>query len=240
MHGLLVEGYRRTKTEEKMTEKGTRYLIDDFTIKESWRLFRILAEFVEGFDSMADVPPAVTFFGSSRAREGDYAYRTARQIARGIAGEDCAVITGGGPGVMEAANRGAQEGEGLSIGLNIDLPHEQAPNDYIDKLVNFRYFFVRKVIFVKYSMAFVILPGGFGTMDELFEALTLIQTHKIAPFPVFLVGTGYWKGLVDWIREKMLGEEKIDREDIEILRVVDEAQDVIDGIKKLRQQIDFG
>jgi uncharacterized protein (TIGR00730 family) len=213
---------------------GRRYIIDDLNIKESWRLFRILAEFVEGFDSMMNVPKAVTFFGSSRAGENDEAYKNARAIAKILAAENFAVITGGGPGVMEAANRGAQEGKGLSIGLNIDIPFEQEPNKYIDKLITFRYFFVRKVIFVKYSMAFVILPGGFGTMDELFEALTLIQTHKIAPFPVFLVGKDYWKGLIDWIRSRMLDEGKISPEDIGILKVVDSNEEVVSGIKKMR------
>jgi uncharacterized protein (TIGR00730 family) len=220
--------------------RGKRYFIDDFSIQESWRLFRILAEFVEGFDSMASVTPGVTFFGSSRARPKDPAYRNARAIASALAQRGCSIITGGGPGVMEAANRGAQEGKGLSIGLNIDLPFEQEPNDYIDKLIKFRYFFVRKVIFVKYSMAFVIMPGGFGTMDELFESLTLIQTHKIAPFPVYLVGRDYWGGLVEWLEKKMLAEDKILPEDLKILRVADSNAEVIEGISKLLDSVDLG
>jgi hypothetical protein len=208
------------------------YLIDDLNIQESWRLFRILAEFVEGFDSMIDAPAAVTFFGSARSVETDPGYVNARGLARKLAGQGFAIITGGGPGVMEAANRGAQEGGGMSIGLNIDLPFEQVPNPYIDKLVHFRYFFVRKVIFVKYSMAFVIMPGGFGTMDELFEALTLIQTHKIAPFPVFLVGSDYWGGLITWVKDKMVAQGMISPEDLYMLHVVDSHEEVVDEINR--------
>ncbi|MDD3642053.1 MAG: TIGR00730 family Rossman fold protein [Candidatus Krumholzibacteria bacterium] len=219
--------------------KDRPYYIDRFSIEEPWRLFRILAEFVDGFDSMADVPPGVTFFGSSRVKEGDKAYEDARVIARGLARLGCSIITGGGPGVMEGANRGAQEGGGLSIGLNIDIPTEQEPNPYIDKLIQFRYFFIRKVIFVKYSMAFVILPGGYGTMDELFEALTLIQTRKIAPFPVFLVGREYWQGLVGWLEGTMLAQDKILSEDLNIIRIVDSNEEVIEDIAKLREGIEF-
>jgi len=219
--------------------KDRPYYIDKFSIEEPWRLFRILAEFVDGFDSMADVPPGVTFFGSSRAKEGHKAYEDAREIARGLGRIGCSIITGGGPGVMEGANRGAQEGGALSIGLNIDIPSEQEPNPYIDRLIQFRYFFIRKVIFVKYSMAFVILPGGFGTMDELFEALTLIQTRKIAPFPVFLVGREYWQGLFAWLRDTMLGTDKILPEDLKILRIVDSNDEVIEEISQLRDGIDF-
>ncbi|MBN1164374.1 MAG: TIGR00730 family Rossman fold protein [Candidatus Krumholzibacteriota bacterium] len=214
-----------------------RYIIDDFNIQESWRLFRILAEFVEGFDSMAEIPPAVTFFGSARLKENDPYYKSARKLSKALAAAGCAIITGGGPGAMEAANRGAQEGKGLSIGLNIDLPHEQEPNPYIDKMITFRYFFVRKVIFVKYSIAFVIMPGGFGTMDELFEALTLIQTHKIAPFPVFLVGTEYWKGLVGWVKDNMLADRMISPRDLDILHIVDSHEEVIEAIKQLRMEM---
>lgn len=214
-----------------------RYIIDKISIDESWRLFRILAEFVDGFEEMMDVEMGVTFFGSSRVSEDDEPYDWARYIARELALKDCPIITGGGPGVMEAANRGAQEGEGLSIGLNIVLPFEQEPNDYIDKLISFRYFFVRKVTFIKYSMAFVILPGGFGTMDELWEALTLIQTHKIEPFPVFLLGKDYWGGMIDWIKEKMVGEGKIDPEDLELLHIVDSPDEVISRILEIRKDL---
>jgi uncharacterized protein (TIGR00730 family) len=226
-----------------MSEKkgqSTRYLIDDFTIQESWRLFRILSEFVDGFDNMADVPPGVSIYGSARAKQGDKAYEDARTIAKVLASKGCSIVTGGGPGVMEAANRGAQEGGGLSVGLNIDLPFEQEANPYIDKLITFRYFFVRKVMFVKYSIAFVILPGGFGTMDEFFEALTLIQTHKIAPFPVYLVGRDYYGGLVDWIHDTMLSEDKILQEDLKIVKLVDSVEEVTERISKLLEGGDFG
>jgi len=218
-------------------EAQKKYLIDEINLQDAWRLLRILAEFVEGFDNMAHVAPAVTFFGSSRVKEGDWAYDTARGLAVKLAQKECTVITGGGSGVMEAANRGAQEGKGLSIGLNIEIPYEQQPNQYIDKLINFRYFFVRKVMFVKYSVAFVILPGGFGTMDELFEALTLIQTHKIKPFPVFMLGKRYWSGLITWMKDYMLGEKKISPEDIDILHVVDSQEEVLKGIERTREEL---
>jgi uncharacterized protein (TIGR00730 family) len=222
---------------ESTMDKNARYLIDEFNLQDAWRLFKILAEFVEGFDALAPVPLAVTFFGSARSVEGDIEYDTARELARKLALDNCSIVTGGGPGVMEAANRGAQEGNGLSIGLNIEIPFEQQPNPYIDKLISFRYFFVRKVMFIKYSFAFVILPGGFGTMDELFEALTLIQTHKIKPFPVFMVGKDYWSGLVDWVKNHMLGEGKISPEDLDTLYIVDSHEDVIKGIKRIRREL---
>ena len=218
-----------------MSTDDKKYLIDEINLKDAWRLFRILSELVEGFDELAGIPPGITFFGSSRCVEGDSIYGTARNLASKIAAEECAIITGGGPGVMEAANRGAQEGGGLSIGLNIEIPFEQYPNKYIDKLISFRYFFVRKVMFMKYSMAFVILPGGFGTMDELFEALTLIQTHKIKPFPVFLVGKEYWSGLIDWIKGTMLAGGKISPEDMDILHIADSEEEVVEGIRKTKE-----
>jgi uncharacterized protein (TIGR00730 family) len=217
-----------------------RYILDDFSIQESWRLFRILSEFVDGFDNMVDVPPGVSIYGSARAKEGDKAYDDARKIATALSSRGCSIITGGGPGVMEGANRGAQEGGGLSVGLNIELPFEQKPNPYIDRLISFRYFFVRKVMLVKYSIAFVILPGGFGTMDEFFEALTLIQTHKIAPFPVYLVGKDYYGGLAEWINNTMLARDMILPKDLEIVRLVDSVQEVIEGVSKLLDGVDFG
>ncbi|MCK4538871.1 MAG: TIGR00730 family Rossman fold protein [Candidatus Krumholzibacteria bacterium] len=222
-----------------MTDKK-KYIIDDLNIQESWRLFRILAEFVDGFDSMVDVSTAVTFFGSARSKEDDPAYIDARNLAKKLAEQGFTIITGGGPGIMEAANRGAQDGGGLSIGLNIDLPFEQEPNPYIDRMITFKYFFVRKVVFIKYAMAFVIMPGGFGTLDELFEALTLIQTHKIAPFPVFLVGRDYWKGLVDWAKERMLADGMISPEDLEFLHVVDSEDEVIEGINRTYKNLKPG
>ena len=216
-----------------------RYLIDEINLQDAWRLFKILSEFVEGFDTLAAVPPAVTFFGSARVTEGDWEYDSARELASKLASDECAIITGGGPGVMEAANRGAQEANGVSIGLNIEIPFEQLPNPYIDKLISFRYFFVRKVMFIKYSIAFVIMPGGFGTMDELFEALTLIQTHKIKPFPVYMDGKDYWKGLIDWLKERMLGEGKISPEDLNYLHIVDSLDEVVKGIRRTRRELDL-
>lgn len=216
-----------------------RYLIDEINLQDSWRLFKILSEFVEGFDALAAMPPAVTFFGSARATEGDREYDAARELASKLASDECAIVTGGGPGVMEAANRGAQEANGLSIGLNIEIPFEQQPNPYIDKLITFRYFFVRKVMFMKYSIAFIIFPGGFGTMDELFEALTLIQTQKIKPFPVYMVGRDYWSGLIDWLKERMLGEGKISPEDLDILHVVDSHEEIMEGIRRIRRELDL-
>jgi len=216
-----------------------KYLIDEISSQEAWRLFRILAEFVEGFDTLANIGPAVTFFGSARATEKDPEYLAARQLAAALAKEGCAIITGGGPGVMEAANRGARDGKGLSVGLNIEIPFEQRPNVYVDKLIGFRYFFVRKVMFVKYSVAFVILPGGFGTMDELFEALTLIQTHKIKPFPVYLYGKSYWGGLVHWLKNVMVKEGNISPEELDILHVVDDQQEIVEGIRAIRKAMDL-
>lgn len=213
------------------------YLIDEMNLQDAWRLFRILAEFVEGFDSLAAVPPGVTFFGSARAKEDDWEYKKARELAGRLAREGCSIITGGGPGVMEAANRGAKEAGGISIGLNIELPFEQKPNPYVDKLIGFRYFFVRKVMFVKYSVAFVILPGGFGTMDEFFESLTLIQTHKIKPFPVYVLGSQYWGGLLDWMKNYMLKEGKISSEDLDYLHLADSVDEVVEGIRRTREEL---
>lgn len=222
-----------------MVSEHRKYLIDEINREEAWRLFRILAEFVEGFDTLAGVQPAVTFFGSARSTENDWEYNKARDLARRLAQDGCTIITGGGPGVMEAANRGAHEGKGLSVGLNIEIPFEQRPNAYANKLIEFRYFFVRKVMFVKYSIAFIILPGGFGTMDELFEALTLIQTRKIKPFPVFLVGSKYWTGLIRWVSDHMVKEGKISPEDLDILHIVDDDEEIIQGIRAVRKALDL-
>jgi len=216
-----------------------KYIIDEISAQEAWRLFRILAEFVDGFENLANIGPAVTFFGSARSTEIEWEYQAARELAAKLAADGCAIITGGGPGVMEAANRGAQEGGGLSVGLNIEIPFEQRPNKHIDKMIEFRYFFVRKVMFVKYSLAFVILPGGFGTMDELFEALTLIQTRKIKPFPVYLLGKKYWGGLIDWVKDNMVKEGKISPEDLDILHVVDDQSEIIEGIRAVRKALDL-
>ncbi|MBI4012048.1 MAG: TIGR00730 family Rossman fold protein [Candidatus Rokubacteria bacterium] len=184
-------------------------------------------ELLAGFDALGKIPPAVAFFGSSRATPDDPAYTLAEKTARLLAESGYAILTGGGPGIMEAANKGATEAGGLSIGLNIDLPQEQAPNPYLAKLLNFRYFFVRKVMFVKYSVGFVIAPGGFGTLDELFEATTLVQTHRIRPFPVVLLGSAYWQGLLDWLRAVVVAEGRITVEDLLILRVADTPAEVL-------------
>src|SRR6516165_3491995 len=218
----------------KRTGIEEQYVIDDFTSKDTWRIFRIIAEFVEGFEMLAKIPPAVAIFGSARSLPGSIAYERAHAIASLLGKNGYSVITGGGPGVMEAANRGATEGGATSVGLNIELPLEQKPNIYANKLLNFRYFFVRKVMFVKYSIAFVILPGGFGTLDELFEAITLIQTRKIKPFPVILVGKEYWKGLLDWIGDTLLREKMIAVEDLEIIRTVDTAEEVLHWVQDYR------
>jgi uncharacterized protein (TIGR00730 family) len=199
-----------------------------FLDTDPWRALRILAEFVEGFDALAGIGKAITIFGSARVTEGDPAYDQAREIGRLLALEGYAVITGGGPGVMEAANRGCQEGGGLSVGCNIELPHEQSINAYVDLGVEFRYFFARKTMFVKYADGFVIMPGGYGTMDELFEALTLIQTGKIEHFPVVLVGTEYFGGFVEWIKAKLLGEGMIAAPDVDLIQVTDDPKRVVE------------
>ncbi|MCF6186115.1 MAG: TIGR00730 family Rossman fold protein [Desulfobulbaceae bacterium] len=192
-----------------------------------------MAEFVEGFDTLSEIKqPSVTIYGSARTPEDDPDYIKARQISRRLVEYGYGIVTGGGPGIMEAANRGAIEGEGLSIGLNIDLPHEQEGNKYVNLPLDFRYFFVRKVMFMKYSMAFVCMPGGLGSLDELFESLTLIQTRKIKPFPIILVGSSFWNGLVDWIKEQLLSSGKIGDEDLLLFEVFDEVEDVVQHIRK--------
>ena len=213
-----------------MSEK--QYVINEITIEDSWRMFRIMAEFVDGFESLSKYHPAVSIFGSTRIKPGDEVYSKAEQIGKLLAENGFAVITGGGPGAMEAANKGAFSAGGKSIGLNIELPLEQKPNPYTNITLNFRYFFVRKVMFVKYAVAYIILPGGFGTMDELLESITLIQTKKIRPFPVILVGSNYWRGFLDWIKEVVLKEGKITSADLDILQVIDEPAEIIRAIKK--------
>ena len=205
---------------------------------DPWRTLRIQAEFVEGFDAMAKVGAAVTVFGSARTVESDPMYALARTIGRRLAETGYAVITGGGPGAMEAANRGCREGGGLSVGCNIELPHEQGMNPYVDLGVEFRYFFVRKVMFVKYADGFVILPGGLGTLDELFESLTLIQTGKVRHFPVVLVGRDYWSGLLDWMRHTMLERGTIAATDLDLFHVTDDADEVVELIRTHRAEGD--
>jgi uncharacterized protein (TIGR00730 family) len=206
---------------------GTPAPAIDFQHSDPWRVFRIMGEFVAGFDTLAKIGPAVTVFGSARVPPDTAQYRSAEETARRLVDAGFAVITGGGPGIMEAANRGAKLAGGASIGCNIELPFEQGMNAYVDIAVNFRYFFVRKTMFVKYAEAFIIFPGGFGTLDELFEALTLIQTGKVRDFPVILFGSGYWKGLLDWIRETMLAEGKISAEDLDLLVVTDSPEEAV-------------
>ena len=197
----------------------------DFLDGDPWRSLRILAEFVEGFDALAAVGPAVTVFGSARIGPDHPQYEEARNLGRRLAEMGYAVITGGGPGIMEAANRGCHEAGGLSVGCNIELPQEQGLNPYVDLGIEFRYFFARKMMFVKYADAFVIFPGGFGTLDELFEALTLIQTGKIQDFPVILIGTEYWSGLLDWLRGTLLEEAAINAGDVDLLRLTDDPEE---------------
>jgi len=213
--------------DEMLLESPTAPAPTDFTKSDPWRVFRIMGEFVEGFDTLAGVGPAVTVFGSARVLPDHEQYRLAEETARGLVDAGFAVITGGGPGIMEAANKGAHEADGVSIGCNIELPFEQGTNPWVDISINFRYFFVRKTMFVKYAEAFIIFPGGFGTLDELFEALTLIQTEKVRDFPVVLFGSDYWKGLLDWIRATMLAEGKISPDDLELLVVTDSPAEAV-------------
>lgn len=211
------------RVDEHALERALHF---DFTITDPWRVMRIMSEFVNGFDALASIPPCVTIFGSARTLPDDSVYIAAVETARLLAKAGFGIITGGGPGIMEAANKGAQDGGNLSIGCNIELAFEQVPNQYLDISLDFRYFFVRKTMFIKYSSAFIIFPGGFGTMDELFEALTLIQTKKVSNFPVILYGSKYWEGLLNWIRETMLAEEKVSVDDVTLLRISDDPEEI--------------
>ncbi|HEY7430191.1 MAG TPA: TIGR00730 family Rossman fold protein [Streptosporangiaceae bacterium] len=204
----------------------------DWVHTDPWRVLRIQAEFVEGFGLLAELGVAVSVFGSSRARPGSREYELAERISAGLAEAGYAIITGGGPGIMEAANRGSASVGGVSVGLGIELPQEQGLNDFVEIGLEFRYFFVRKTMFVKYSQAFVVLPGGFGTLDELFEAVTLVQTGKITKFPIVLVGSAYWAGLLRWLRETVAGQDKVSPEDLELLSVADSPEEVVEIIKK--------
>ena len=199
----------------------------EFLDTDPWRALRILSEFVEGFDAMAEVGPAVSVFGSARTHRDDPYYAMARELGRKLAEAGYSVITGGGPGIMEAANRGCHEAGGLSVGCNIELPKEQGLNRYVDLGIEFRYFFARKVMFVKYADAFVIFPGGYGTLDELFEALTLIETRKVQDFPVILMGSDYWDGMLDWIRDTLLVHAAISKEDVALLRLTDDTDEAV-------------
>src|SRR5881397_1119602 len=207
-----------------------------FTHTDPWRVLRIMGEFVEGFDTLSDVRNAVTIFGSARTKVGDPYYEKAVETARLLAQEGFTIITGGGPGIMEAANRGCQEGNGLSIGCNIELPFEQGLNPYVERAINFRYFFVRKTMFVKYSTGFIVFPGGYGTMDELFEALTLIQTGKVKHFPVILFGRAYWQGLAEWLRDRVAGEGKIATTDLQLFTITDSPREAVAIVRQARER----
>ncbi len=214
-----------------MDEKS-QFVVDALSMEESWRIFRIMAEFVDAVETLSGVGHAVSIFGSARTLPGDPYYQKAEALARLLAAKGFGVITGGGPGIMEAANKGAAEAGGQSVGMNIKLPLEQVPNPYANISIDYKYFFIRKVMFVKYAMAYVIMPGGFGTLDELFEALTLIQTKRIKPFPVILMGSEYWQGLVDWLKTTMLTTQNISPEDLDSFQIIDDPAEVVRHIQK--------
>jgi uncharacterized protein (TIGR00730 family) len=213
-------------------DENSQFVVDALSIEESWRIFRIMAEFVDAIETLSKVRHAVSIFGSARTDPENPYYGKAETLARLLAEKGFSVITGGGPGIMEAANKGAAEAGGQSVGMNIKLPLEQRPNPYANITIDYKYFFIRKVMFVKYAMAYVILPGGFGTLDELFEALTLIQTKRIKPFPVILMGSEYWKGLVDWLRKTILRSENISPEDLEFFQIIDDPVEAVKHIQK--------
>jgi uncharacterized protein (TIGR00730 family) len=239
------EPHRRVRRQGPVTLRGKQIpptttdqrLLDrrgpsDWVHADPWRVMRIQAEFVEGFGLLAELGPAVSIFGSARTARGAAEYQAAEQIAAGLARAGYAVITGGGPGIMEAANKGAVEGGGVSVGLGIELPKEMGLNDYVDVGLEFRYFFVRKTCFIKYSQAFVVLPGGFGTMDELFEALTLVATGKVTKFPIVLVGQAYWSGLLSWLKDTMLARANIGPAEFSLISVVDQPGEVVKIIRE--------
>jgi hypothetical protein len=213
-----------------MQEK--QYVVDAITVMDTWRLFKIMAEFVEGFETLSEIFPCVSIFGSARVHPGEETYEKTVEIARKLAENGFHIITGGGPGIMEAGNKGAREGGGTSVGLNIHLPLEQAANPYADIKLAFNYFFVRKVMFVKYAQAYIGMPGGFGTLDEIFEAITLIQTKRIKPFPVILVGSSYWKPLWSWVEKHLLKQQMISSEDMQLITILDSPDDVVTTIKR--------
>ncbi|MFN3505695.1 MAG: TIGR00730 family Rossman fold protein [Caldimicrobium sp.] len=224
---VIEKGIIKTRFEEEK-----QYVLEGLQAKESWRLFKIMAEFVEGFEVLPKVYPGVTIFGSARAEKGSLDYQRAEELGRLLVKAGFSVITGGGPGIMEAANKGAAEGGGYSVGLNIKLPMEQEPNPYANLKLEFRYFFVRKVMLAKYSVAFIFFPGGYGTMDEMFEILTLVQTKKIRPIPVILVDKNFWKPLYTWITKTLLPTGKISPTDIEIFKILDEPNEIVSYIKE--------
>ncbi len=218
------DAIRDTTADQRLLDSRLR---SDWKTKDAWRALRILSEFVEGFDTLADLPEAVSVFGSARSKPDSAECELAERLGGALARAGYAVITGGGPGVMEAANKGVAEAGGLSIGLGVELPFEQGINSWVDVGIEFRYFFARKTMFVKYAQAFVVLPGGFGTMDELFEALTLVQTRKVTRFPVVLMGTDYWGGLLDWLRDTMAADGKIGPDDLALMCVTDDVDEAV-------------
>jgi uncharacterized protein (TIGR00730 family) len=231
---LRTESHRGTQ-DERLLETPRA---DEFLHTDTWRVFRIMGEFVLGFEDLAAITNGVAIFGSARTQPDDPDYKAAQETGALFARAGFSVITGGGPGIMEAANRGAFEAGGTSVGCNIELPHEQGSNPFLTMSLRFKYFFVRKMMFVKYSDAFIIFPGGFGTMDELFEALTLIQTHKIHNFPIVLYGSQYWKGLLDWLKGPMLSQAKIVEEDFKRLHVTDSPSEIVDIVSRSRDELD--
>jgi hypothetical protein len=211
--------------------------VEDLKHSETWRVFRIQSELVEGFETLNELGPAVAIFGSSRMEQGSYYYEKAVELGKRLSDAGFAVITGGGPGIMEGVNKGSQLGKGTSVGLNIEIPVEQHPNKYQDLSLSFRYFFVRKLMFVKYSIAFIIFPGGFGTMDELFEALTLSQTKRIGIFPIILFGKNYWEGLIDWFKSTLINNKTISPEDLELISFADEVDETCQILSKYRKEL---
>ena len=209
---------------------------DDFTQEDTWRIFRIMSEFVDGFETLSKAGQAVSIFGSSRFKPGNKYYKMAEETAYLLAKEGYAIITGSGPAIMEAANKGAKRANGHSIGLNIQIPLEQEANKYVDTLLDFRYFFVRKVMFVKYAKAFIIMPGGYGTLDEFYEAINLVQTQRIQKFPVIMMGSEYWKGMIDWLKSTVLKSGAISKDDLKLFTVVDEPKDVVKAIRKFYEK----
>lgn len=219
--------------ERRRIAREPKYCLENNVVGDSWRMFRIMGEFVEGFDSMSAINlPAVTIYGSARTPREHPWYKMTEAIAAELVRSGYGIITGGGPGVMEAANKGAHEAGGVSVGLNIALPHEQEPNPYANMSIQFKYFFVRKVMFMKYSMGFICMPGGFGSLDELFEALTLIQTQRIKAFPIVLVGRSFWGGLIDWMKDQLLTNGTISEDDLHLINIMDDCDEVVDFIKE--------
>jgi len=230
------------KTDARITRAFQRQKWPDIQSSNSWSIFKIMAEFVEGYEILAKIGPCISIFGSARTKAEHAHYILAEEIARKLSTQGWGIITGGGPGIMEAGNKGVKDAKGKSVGLNINLPFEQTHNAFIDsdKLINFDYFFVRKVMFMKYAQGFVILPGGFGTLDEMFEALTLVQTNKGAKFPIVLVGTKFWTGLMDWIKSTLLdGHEYISAEDLDLFKIVDTSDEVVEAISEFYEKYDI-